>query len=91
MYEIKATPQQLDASASTIEENANTIRTEIQSVEELLNALRATFLGNRASAFFQQFDQARDDMEQWDDVVISFAQQLRTAAQRLRAADNAGG
>lgn len=87
MYEIKATPPMLDSSASTIEENAAIIRTEVQAVDELLAALRSTFLGNRAGAFFQQYDQARDTMNQWDDIVLSFAEELRRAAQRLRAAD----
>ena len=87
MYEIKATPPMLDSSANTIEENASVIRSEVQAVDELLNALRGTFLGNRAADFFQEYDMARDIMEQWDDVVLSFAQELHTAAQRLRSAD----
>lgn len=87
-YTIKATPPMLDTSAGNIEENAQIIRTEVQRVDEVLAALRGTFLGNRASAFFQQYDGARDTMQQWDDVVLSFAEELRTAAARLRAADS---
>jgi WXG100 family type VII secretion target len=87
-YEIEADPGMLFSSADTIETNAEIIRKEVNNVQMLLEPIRQSFLGNSADKFFRQYDQAYEEMQQWDDIVRSFADELRTAATRLRAADN---
>ncbi len=86
-YEIKATPPALDASASIIEQNAASIAKELQAVQELLTTLRRTFVGQRASSFFKQYDTSYQEMQEMNEILRSFAAELRAAAQRLRAAD----
>lgn len=87
-YEILAQITEMRNCASTIEDNSEIIRREVEQVRELVSPLRQTFMGNRASDFFQKYDQAYDDMQQWDDIVRSFAEELRLAANALEAADN---
>ncbi len=87
-YTIAATPAELRSSAGTIEGNAASIRKEVEEVHQLLGTLRTTFLGKRASGFFHKYDQAYDDMQKWDDVVVSFAAELQLAAANLERADH---
>jgi len=85
--EIKASPAQLENSADTIEQNAATIRKELNAINDSLATLRRTFLGQRAAGFFKQYDASMQDMQEWNEVLRSFSTELRTVAQRLRAAD----
>ena len=89
-YTIRLTPAQLRQKADTIEQNANTVKKDVNDVEGMVSRLRPTFLGQTASAFFKQFDTASQDMNQWDQIVRSFALELREAANKLEAADNQG-
>jgi WXG100 family type VII secretion target len=86
-YEIKATPPTLDASASTIEQNAATVAKELQAIQEMLTTLRRTFVGQRASSFFKQYDTSSQEMQELNEILRSFAAEMRATAQRLRAAD----
>ncbi len=86
-YEIKAQLELMESSASEIETNATQIQQEVQAVDDMLRMLRQSFLGQRASAFFRQYDQAYETMQEWHQIVNSFAQELRADAARLRRAD----
>lgn len=86
-YEIIATPEMLNQSADTVDTNADTIRHEVEGVNELLGMLRQTFIGRRAADFFQRYDSAHQDMQEWDRIVRSFAQEMRDAASNLNKAD----
>jgi WXG100 family type VII secretion target len=87
MYEIKANIAEVLSSATEIETQAGLIRTEVQQMSDAIATLRQTFLGNRAADFFSKYDQYADIMDQWDDLVLSFAEELREAAARYDAAD----
>lgn len=89
-YKILATPVQLRQKASDIEQNAETVKKEIAQIIGLVSGLRPTFLGETATQFFKQFDSSIKNMEQWDDVVRSFAQEIREAANAIENADNKG-
>lgn len=89
MYEIKANLVDVRNSASEIETQAGIIRNEVQQIADALNTLKQTFLGNRAGDFFQKFDQGHQQMQEWDKLVLSFAQELQEAAARYQAADQA--
>jgi WXG100 family type VII secretion target len=86
-YTIHLTPPDLRQKASNIENNASIVEREVDAIEQLVNKLRPTFLGETASDFFKDFDAALQDMEQWDDIVRSFAVEIRDAADKLEAAD----
>jgi WXG100 family type VII secretion target len=86
-YTIRLTPPALRQKASDIDTNAATVQREVDAIEQLVNRLRPTFLGETASTFFKDFDAARRNMEQWDDIVRSFSTEIRDAANKLEAAD----
>lgn len=87
-YEIVGRIEEMRRGGNTIKENAEIIQREVQRVNDLLEPLRNSFLGNRARDFFQKYDQAKTDMEAWDEIVLSFAEELLEAARKLEAADN---
>lgn len=86
-YEIIATPAMLLSSADKIETNAETIRREIERIREMLEPVRSSFTGEKSRKFFQRYDAAYNDMQQWDNIVRSFAEEMREAAMRIRAVD----
>lgn len=86
-YTIRLTPPELRSKADGIDRNAEIVKKEVSSIVALVNKLRPTFLGETASVFFKEFDAACRDMEQWDDVVRSFATEIRDAANKLEKAD----
>lgn len=88
-YTIGAHPDQLESSASRIEQYADDIAREVQGVKTLIDELRGTFLGVRATAFFGMYQDNEQAMQRWDDVVRAFAAEMREAAVRLRTADEA--
>lgn len=90
-YTIRLTPPELRNRAQEIEDNANKVRGEVQKIVEEVNRLRPTFLGESASKFMNEFNSARSDMEQWDDIVKQFADLLRMAANNLEKADRHSG
>jgi len=89
-YTIRLTPAELRKYADDIEQNANIVRKEIEQTAQEVDTLRPSFLGKSATKFFKDFDTAREDMKNWDDIVLNFAQLLRQAANNLEKADNAG-
>jgi WXG100 family type VII secretion target len=86
-YTIRLTPPELRAKADDIDRNAEIVKKEVSEIMALVNKLRPTFLGETASAFFKEFDSALRDMEQWDDIVRTFATEIRDAAVKLERAD----
>jgi WXG100 family type VII secretion target len=84
---IRATPPELQAKANDIDRNAEIVKKEVAEITTLVHNMRQTFLGETASAFFKEFDSALRDMEQWDDIVRSFATEIRDAAVKLQRAD----
>lgn len=88
-YTIHLTAAELRRCAQEIEDNANKVCSEVQKIENEVTRLRSTFLGESASKFMGEFNSARSDMEQWDDIVKQFADLLRIAADNLEKADRA--
>lgn len=86
-YTIRLTPSELKQKASEILHNSQSVKRDLSELENIIGALQATFLGETASAFFREFDQASTFLEQWDDVVNSFALEIQEAANKLEAAD----
>jgi len=86
-YTIRLTPPELRNKASNIDNNAAIVQREVAAIEQIVNRLRPTFLGETASSFFKEFNTALSNMQQWDDIVRSFATEIREAANKLEAAD----
>lgn len=86
-YTIRLTPPELRQKAEEIDRNAKIVEKEVAEIEALVNRLRGTFLGETASMFFKEFDSARQNMSQWDDIVRSFSIEIRDAANKLEKAD----
>jgi len=86
-YTIRATIDDLNNSANAVDQNAQTVKTEVANVTALLDELRTTFLGQRAASFFNTFNNESQAMNNWYDTVEAFASELRSAAARLGAAD----
>ena len=86
-YTIRLTPPELRQKASDIDTNAQTVKREVAQIDAMVIRLRSTFLGETAMAFFKEYDAARKNMDQWDDIVMSFATEIRDAANKLEAAD----
>ena len=86
-YTIRLTPSDLRARASDIQRNSEIVKREVEEITNLLNSLKPTFLGETAAAFFRDFIKAKGDMDNWDDIVKSFATELNDAATRLESAD----
>ncbi len=87
-YTIRLTPPEIRNKADVISTNAGTVKSEVAAIAEIIESLRPTFIGNKADKFFKQFEAARADMEQWSQIVNSFAEELRTTAARIESADN---
>lgn len=88
-YTIRLTPPELRQKAANIDTNAATVQREVNAITQIVSRLRSTFLGETAATFFKEFETARQGMEQWDDIVKSFATEIREAANKLEAADRA--
>jgi len=86
-YTIRLTPPELRNKASNIDNNAAVFQREVRAIEQIVKRLRPTFLGETASSFFKEFNTALSNMQQWDDIVRSFATEIREAANKLEAAD----
>ncbi len=86
-YTIRLTPPELRQKASNIESNAALVQKEVAAIQQIIYRLRPTFLGETASAFFKEFEASMRDLEQWDDIVRSFSNEIRDAANKLEAAD----
>jgi len=86
-YTIRLTPPDLRQKAANIDNNASIVQHEVSSIEQIVNRLRPTFLGETAAVFFKEFDAAIQNTQQWDDIVRTFATEIREAANKLEAAD----
>lgn len=86
-YTIRVTPPELRKKADYIDSNAEIVKKEADAIAQIINRLRPTFLGETASAFFKEFDSAMMSADQWNDIVRSFATEIREAAKKLESAD----
>jgi WXG100 family type VII secretion target len=87
MKNIRVTPSELRRRAKVINQNADDVKRDVDKINELVDGLRPTFIGNRASKFFKEFDSVRGNMQKWDDIIRSFAEQLERKARDFEIAD----
>ncbi len=87
-YTIRLTPAELRNKASEMERQASIVKKEVEKIKSVVDSLKPSFIGVTAAKFFKLFYNALKDMEQWDDLVMTFATETRTAAAKLERADN---
>ena len=73
--------------AAHIRQEADNVRAEIQRLEEAVESLQ--WMGKRAQRFFQMWERARPEMQQWVTTLEAFASSLEAQARRMQAADEA--
>jgi WXG100 family type VII secretion target len=88
MARIIIPPPKLRAHAQSIEASAQVIEREVRDAHQVVTALRATFIGDRATDFFKDFEQAYQCMQQWDDLIRHFACHLKAIADEFDKVDH---
>lgn len=82
------TPSMLRTSAEYLENNIHKNDPEIETIRQILEPLRSTFLGLRARLFFEHTDIASSDVEERHVIMSLFAQEMRDMATRLEMAES---
>ena len=83
---IKVPYTEMQQRASTIRQQASLVRAEVQALETNVDSVQ--WMGNRASKFFNMWEEARPAMLQWADILDAFADELDAQAKRMEAVDN---
>lgn len=86
-YKIRGNPDHLLRQSARLNDLASAIERDLRLLDDSINPLRNTFLGQRASSFFQQYDQFRGQMYGLRDIARSFSGQLADAGRKFKAAD----
>lgn len=83
---IKVPYPELYQRSATIRSQAEIVRQEIQSLDAQMQSLE--WMGNRASHFQQNWNNAKPQMVKWAEALEAFADDLHNQAQRMERADN---
>lgn len=84
---VKVPYAELYQRAARIRQEAQAIRTEIQTLSETIENIQ--WIGKRADRFFGLWDETRPEMENWVRILETFADSLEDQARRMQAADEA--
>ena len=84
---VKVPYAELYQRAIRIRQEAQAIRTEIQTLTETIESIQ--WIGKRADKFFALWDDTRPEMENWVRILENFADSLEAQARRMQAADEA--
>lgn len=89
MPNIIVTPSQLNQSASSLETDAQSLKTELDAVNQIIQFLKTTHIAPRLDRIYTDWDQAYNtEFVNWDGLVRSFASFLRTTATNMINAQN---
>ena len=86
-YKIRGNPDYLIKQSGRLNDLAAAIDRDLRQLDDAVRPLRNTFLGQRASSFFQQYDQFRGQMFSLRDIARNFSGQLADAGRKFKAAD----
>jgi uncharacterized protein YukE len=86
-YSIKGNPDYLIGRGQRLSELASDIERQLRLLDETVSPLRWSFIGKRASSFFEQYDQFRAQMWGLRDVVNGFAGSLTESGNKLKSVD----
>ena len=84
MPSIIETPSQLNQIASSLETDAQSLKTELESVNQIVQFLKTTHIAPRLDRIYTDWDQAYNtEFVNWDQLVRGFAGYLRTTATNM--------
>jgi uncharacterized protein YukE len=86
-YNIKGDPDYLIGRGQRLSELAADIERQLNLLDSTINPIRWTFIGKRASSFFEQYDQFRVQMWGLRDMVNGFAGSLTESGNKLKSVD----
>lgn len=84
---VKVPYTELVYRASRIRQEAETIRAEIRTLKSAVESVQ--WMGRRAERFFTVWGETIPEMEQWVQILESFAAELEDQARRMQLADEA--
>ncbi|MBM7643963.1 MULTISPECIES: WXG100 family type VII secretion target [Scopulibacillus] len=84
---ILVTPEELDGIAQQFKNGAENGRQQTQHLYQALQSLDGKWDGNTKQRFFNQFNESRQHMEAYVQLLESIDQELRAIANRFRTAD----
>jgi WXG100 family type VII secretion target len=84
---VKVPYAELLQRAARIRQEAEIVRAEIQTLKETVESIQ--WIGKRAEKFFALWDETRPEMENWVQILETFANDLEDQARRMQAADEA--
>jgi WXG100 family type VII secretion target len=82
---VKVPYTELFQRAARIRQEAEKIRTEIQTLKATVESIQ--WLGKRADRFFTLWNETVPEMEQWVTILERFAAELDDQARRMQLAD----
>lgn len=84
---VKVPYTELVHRAARIRQEADTIRSEIRALKTAVESVQ--WMGRRAERFFTVWNETVPEMEQWVQILESFATELEDQARRMQLADEA--
>ncbi len=82
---IRVPYTELFQRAAAIRQQAEVVRQEINTLDETVTSI--DWMGQRAQRFFNMWEEARPQMQQWVTILESFATDLENQARRMQTAD----
>jgi WXG100 family type VII secretion target len=82
---IKVPYVELFQRAQRIRQQADTVRSEIQALNDTVESVQ--WMGKRAERFFAMWEEAKPEMENWVLILETFANDLENQARRMQAVD----
>ncbi len=82
---IRVPYSELFQRAASIRQQAEVVRQEINTLDETVTSI--DWMGQRAQRFFNMWEEARPQMQQWVTTLESFANDLENQARRMQTAD----
>jgi WXG100 family type VII secretion target len=82
---IRVPYTELFQRAASIRQQAEIVRQEINTLNETVQSIN--WMGRRAERFFNMWEEARPQMQNWVTILESFASDLENQARRMQTAD----
>ena len=86
---ITITPEELTTLGGEFQNSASEIGDILTKLETNLNALESSWEGATKLSFFEEFAQRKPGMQEFQNIVNVFGDQLKTIAQELQTTDEA--
>jgi hypothetical protein len=88
MYRLRLTSADIRKRAEHIEQNANMVRHEVETIRAMLDGLPPASPGYQPNHIHRTLDRERTTISQWEHIVCSFAEELRVVAMRMESVES---